>query len=189
MKYIAMCGRKVITRLWAANVSGKIHEKLVADVPSGERNWKPEARGSRDPCSSWSTFFLPKFRTIWLYSLLIKEKEGLLCLPRQQLFPQGYFWQDVLVKGVGRHLFSCPGQWNPCFPLSWQTTAQSRGLHWGLPTQMRNFPLSTITCLTQLKPTGTQEEGRAFLTARLGLIYWNSTLRHPVPSPERVTKG
>lgn len=62
-----------------------------------------------------------------VYSLLTKKIERKNC----PLFWPGItatrlFLAECPHRRHGRNLFSCPEQWNPYFPLSWQTTSLSQ---------------------------------------------------------------
>lgn len=82
----------------------------------GKKNdLKPEVRKSRDPFYNM------------MYSLLtekIERKKMPTVLARNN--SHRLFLAECPHRRHGRNLFSCPEQWNPYFPLSWQTTSLSQ---------------------------------------------------------------
>lgn len=119
----------IIMFVWALTESGRIHKKLVANVTSGERNWKPEVKSEGDLTFHCLLFIFLTFCIISLYYLGEwegKETTTYCACQEQQLFPQGSFWRDALMEGAQRDLFPRHGLWNPCLPLSWLTGSCSQ---------------------------------------------------------------
>lgn len=131
---------------WALDLSERIPKKLFANIASGERNWKPEVGRERHLlfiiCFFLCILHFVPYASMYLLKKETEKNNAYCACQEQQLFLQGYFWQDVPIKVGGRDLFSCPGKWNPCFPLFWHTSGCSQVDSTGDYPQMRNPLLS-----------------------------------------------
>lgn len=131
--------------VWALTLSEGIPTRQLINVASGKWNWKSEVRSGRTLTFHDLLFHIFKIfhhtlcypRKKEIKTKTKTKKHHLLLLPRTSLLT-GYFWQDIVIKGTGRDLFSYPGVWNPGFPLSWRPAAAVKRIPPALPTQKRN---------------------------------------------------
>lgn len=132
----------IIMFVWALTESGRIHKKLVANVTSGERNWKPEVKSEGDltfHCLLFHIFNILYHKLILPGGVGRERNHHLLCLPRTTALPTGFFLARCPDGRSVEGFVSTPWAVKslpPTLLAHWKL--QPSAFHHWLPTQTRN---------------------------------------------------